>query len=255
MKLNMVGKICLALIFALLVTKLCQGPSTTKPTLPVKGTPVLSEVEKQKIAEADRARKEKRKEAQAKFEANKKEVLATLNKLRKSRDWIEAKRIIAEYSDVDDADLTKLANKILADAEYLWVKQLPASNLKANYDGYKKLLALDPDNALYKQKAEYYGKQVRKREAFLASIGPKPTASAWDGHYYEVERYLKRHLKAPDSLKWNGCTEVYTNDLGWLVGCEYRAKNSFGGYVIEQAWFTIRNGSVVKVEPPTAYKF
>ncbi|XXJ19983.1 hypothetical protein ACR42D_10640 [Desulfovibrio caledoniensis] len=224
-----------------------------EPITQAKSRPAA--VETQKSAEKQHAEQEEHLQAQVEFAAVKKEVMDTLVKLRKSKDWIQAKRIAAKYSDVDDADFKGLVNKIQADEDYLWVKKLPASKIEANYNGYKALVALAPDNALYKQKMEHYGKMVRKRMAFISTLGPKPTASAWDGHYYEVERYLKSRLKDPGSLEWNGCTEVYTNNLGWLVGCQYRAKNSFGGYVIEQYWFTIKNGRVVKMEPASTYTF
>lgn len=41
---------------------------------------------------------------------------------------------------------------------------------------------------------------------------------------------VKRSLKDPDSLKWE---HIYTNDDASVVCLRYRAKNSFGGYVIE----------------------
>ena len=41
---------------------------------------------------------------------------------------------------------------------------------------------------------------------------------------------VKRSLKDPDSLQWE---YIYTNDDASVVCLRYRAKNSFGGYAIE----------------------
>lgn len=41
---------------------------------------------------------------------------------------------------------------------------------------------------------------------------------------------VKRSLKEPDSLQWE---YIYTNDDASVVCLRYRARNSFGGYVIE----------------------
>lgn len=58
-----------------------------------------------------------------------------------------------------------------------------------------------------------------------------------DGSVSQIERYLRTNLKDPDSLdfiKWVG--PVLT-DNAWTVMVTYRAKNSFGGYVIESYMF------------------
>ncbi len=72
--------------------------------------------------------------------------------------------------------------------------------------------------------------------------------SAWDGSVYQVERYLKRYLKEPDSFQAIEWSPVQETDTGYIVRCKYRAKNSFGGYVIENQIFTLnRNGNVLSV--------
>jgi len=63
--------------------------------------------------------------------------------------------------------------------------------------------------------------------------------SPWDGSVHAVERYLKRNLKDPDSFKAVEWTPVKKGCGNYTVGLSYRAKNSFGGYVVEQAVFTL----------------
>ena len=42
----------------------------------------------------------------------------------------------------------------------------------------------------------------------LVKFGKPPIASAWDGSYSAVERYLKKVAKDPDSVKIASCTSV-----------------------------------------------
>lgn len=70
------------------------------------------------------------------------------------------------------------------------------------------------------------------------------------GGEYAINKYLKNcYLKDPDSLVIMALSEPkWGNKLGWEVACRYRAKNSFGGYVVEQKIFYIHQGNVVLVE-------
>jgi hypothetical protein len=84
-----------------------------------------------------------------------------------------------------------------------------------------------------------------------ASKAPKETVynSSYDGSVYQVERYLERNLKDPDSfeaIEWSSV--VKRADGGFMVRCKYRAKNSFGGYVVEnQAFILDSTGNVTQV--------
>lgn len=85
-------------------------------------------------------------------------------------------------------------------------------------------------------------KQELEREKNL----PKIQNSAWDGSVYQVERYLKKNLKDPDSyqsIEWSSIIEKNGN---YQVRHKYRAKNSFGGYVVEDCIFTLnKEGDVI----------
>ncbi|MFZ5804893.1 MAG: hypothetical protein ACOY7U_08580 [Acidobacteriota bacterium] len=62
--------------------------------------------------------------------------------------------------------------------------------------------------------------------------------SAWDGSVWQVESWLKANLKDPDSLEFIEWSPVQkTRDGGFMVRAKYRAKNSFGGYVVENRLF------------------
>lgn len=77
--------------------------------------------------------------------------------------------------------------------------------------------------------------------------------SSFDGSVSQVKRYLKSNLKDPDSydgIEWSKIqiTESDPN-YRYYVRHKYRAKNSFGGYVISNKIFYLdRNGSVVDVK-------
>lgn len=84
----------------------------------------------------------------------------------------------------------------------------------------------------------------------------------WDGSVYQVELYLEKNLKDPNSLDAIDWSLVQKTDVPgapykYIVRCKYRAKNSFGGYVIEdQAFYLDAQGEVIGVEnmdaPPSS---
>jgi len=81
----------------------------------------------------------------------------------------------------------------------------------------------------------------------IEKFGEPPQNSAWDGSVKCVKDYLKAIAKDPDSLKYESWSEPYYSEEGWIVRCNYRAKNSFGGYEREIKYFLIRHGAVVEI--------
>lgn len=77
--------------------------------------------------------------------------------------------------------------------------------------------------------------------------------SPYDASVYQVERYLKReYLKDPDSyegIEWSKVQIDNSNSLyKYYVRHKYRAKNGFGGYVVEEKLFYLdQSGNVVSV--------
>ncbi len=80
---------------------------------------------------------------------------------------------------------------------------------------------------------------------------PQPPApvvsnSAWDGSVWQVERFLERNLKDPDSFEAIEWSPVLDTGDGFTVRCQYRARNGFGGMVVENKLFRLSlNGDVV----------
>jgi hypothetical protein len=78
--------------------------------------------------------------------------------------------------------------------------------------------------------------------------------SDYDGSVSQVEKYLKKeYLKDPDSYEGISWSSVQTDNSNaqfkYYVRHKFRAKNSFGGYVIEEMMFYLDNdGYVVSVK-------
>ena len=71
--------------------------------------------------------------------------------------------------------------------------------------------------------------------------------SAWDGSVYQVKSWLKDNLKDPKSLEFIEWDYVHKNANGsFTVRVKYRAKNSFGGYAVENKLVTLdASGNVI----------
>lgn len=67
---------------------------------------------------------------------------------------------------------------------------------------------------------------------------PRIENSSWDGSVYQVKLWLEKNLLDPDSLEfieWSPIEEL--EDGGYRVRAKYRAKNTYGGFVIEEQLF------------------
>lgn len=149
------------------------------------------------------------------------------------------------------------------------LKAIPAAEIHRNQALYAQLVQMNPDNERFKEKLDHYTAKVdeqKRREAEakakrekehqerVARFGERPTQSAWDGSYFAVDEYLRRVANDPDSIEISGCTEVNYHSEGWLVGCNYRGRNGFGGMVRQANWFTIRHGRVVQMHDADAFR-
>lgn len=92
-------------------------------------------------------------------------------------------------------------------------------------------------------------KRLTEAQSTIKEIGQKPVNSAWDAAIKPVQDFLKKNLKDPESVKYDEWSPVilasYGGEKCWAVRCRYRAKNSFGGYVLTNQIFYIRNNQVV----------
>lgn len=77
--------------------------------------------------------------------------------------------------------------------------------------------------------------------------GPKPEPSNWDGSFRCVKEYLKRNLNDPGSVKYESWYEAVEHGEYWAVRVRFRAKNAFGGYVLEDKIALIQNSEVVQM--------
>lgn len=115
-----------------------------------------------------------------------------------------------------------------------------------NYSDYKtrKEIMAGKDRFNEIRKAENW---IKEHESEInASRYKSRVVNGYDGSVWQVEEYLKQNLKDPDSYESIEWGNVTSNDQGYFVKHKYRAKNSFGGYVIETQVFQIdMQGNIV----------
>ena len=71
------------------------------------------------------------------------------------------------------------------------------------------------------------------------SGGEAVTNSQWDASVWQVKSWLNANLKDPDSLEYLEWSAVVETSDGYIVRVKYRAKNSFGGYVLSNQKFSL----------------
>lgn len=84
-----------------------------------------------------------------------------------------------------------------------------------------------------------------------STIKPKAEVknNKWNGGVKQVEDYLERTLRAPDSYESIEWSEVKEKSDSYYVRHKYRAKNGFGGYVVANQLFHLDfNGNVIDVK-------
>lgn len=73
--------------------------------------------------------------------------------------------------------------------------------------------------------------------------------SSFDGSVAQVEKYLEKNLKDPDSyeaIEWSDVKKVEGQSHRFVVRHKYRAKNGFGGMKIENKLFYLDgSGNVI----------
>lgn len=119
----------------------------------------------------------------------------------------------------------------------------------------KSVDAIPKDSADYR-KAQELRKKVGDRAAVIAAeilvLGEKPKNSEWDGSVLPAQRYLKKTLhdySSSEYLGWSPVVKVYIKkEPFWATRVRIRAKNAFGAYVVNEIYFLIRGGEVVKAE-------
>lgn len=132
-----------------------------------------------------------------------------------------------------------------------WIKNNLAVEFKYSSSGYVSLsyynipkhgtIFLNNEVELYMKIYE----KIKEEEKNKVQIINSP----WDGSVSQVKKFLKKNLKDPDSyesIEWGKVKQI--GDV-YKVYHKYRAKNSFGGYVVEKHTFTIDfNGNIIDVK-------
>lgn len=221
--------------------------------------------ERERQAQKQRAEAQAQKAAEARqaaIEQFRKDPTTTLKKARslsQEQRWPEVVALLEPLLPAENEDAQNLYEHALESKLVAELARIPASDAKANYERYDRLTELRPDNATYAQKRDRYkanwDEQQAKELAEKLLFGNTPQQSPWDGSYPEVKAYLKSTAHDPDSIEFVGCTEVFKNDAGWVIGCEYRGSNAFGAKILTANWFRIQRGQVVQVYDEDAFRW
>lgn len=210
-----------------------------------------------KAQEAQR-QEQVRTQLREKIETDRPTVLKELDAIKISKDRYE--RADEYLAAKDDVEIRSIRNKARTKWLLSNVSITPTSNTSKMIELYRELSEINPKNSKFKRLLKKYqakaDKQEKRRNRRIASFGKPPIQSGWDGTYHVVKSFLKSAAKDPDSIKLSKCTDVKVDDKeGWLVGCEYFGKNSFGATVRNSNWFIVKHNKVTKKYPISAYKY
>ena len=235
------------------------------------------EKQQQEFAKFEREAKQAETDANnAYFRNNREQVLALVNEAMHLKQYDIALFRADPYLTANDTELNEIVSKarnVLAARKQAKERKEKEAALLAELatkpgtnrtkDIYSELLALAPENTTYKSKLQQYTEiaaneaalnekiaqeQRQQLEAHRKKFGNEPIRSSWDNSYHAVERYLERNAHDPDSIDISGCTKATIAPTGWLVACEYRAKNGFGALIKTSSWFIIVNDTVIDME-------
>jgi len=147
-----------------------------------------------------------------------------------------------EYTKIND--ITPLRN--LDNLKELNIENTDNLNITNNI---KLIIELQEKGVAVKYKDTKYTNNSSYNVKSNSDPGEKPENSLWDGSVYEVKTFLENHLKDPDSVEYidwyKPSLKEHNGDEYWGVKVKYRAKNSFGGYVVNTQLFLIKDGNVV----------
>ena len=111
------------------------------------------------------------------------------------------------------------------------------------------VLTIGPDMEQLKKEQE---EKAKKEEAIAKAEAVKKAAerrkgfhclSAWDGSHRQTVKLIKKNLKDPKSFEHIETRITPVENGSHIVFTKYRAKNSFGGYVVETQPSAISNAT------------
>lgn len=183
--------------------------------------------------------------------ARKDKIIASANALMAKGKYSHAVLDLSEYKDYGDSDLTAAYDRAITGMyaaktkEYVAeLRTIPASEYKKNQDLYQALVEMNPDNAKFQSKLDFYTGKIeekqKKYDALVEKIGKYPDQF---GRQYYAEIALERSAHDPDSIDVTYCTDGRgTASEGWKFKCTYRGKNAFGALVKNTSTFRVKNG-------------
>lgn len=137
------------------------------------------------------------------------------------------------------------------------LKKVPASQYEKNQNLYKQLMSLNPDNALYKKKYEYYSAKIEEKRARESREDERLAAerqkkieeqfSDWNGSHRNLERYIKENMLDPKSY-YHIKTDYWDKGTYIIVKTTFRGKNAFGGLEINSTKAKVDdNGNLIQI--------
>ena len=87
--------------------------------------------------------------------------------------------------------------------------------------------------------------------AYLLLIGLQCESQTKQPHNFRmisvVKQYLSKSLKDPHSIEYISWSKPVFKNGSWIVRVRYRAKNSFGGYVVESRIFHVKDSLIILI--------
>jgi hypothetical protein len=88
-----------------------------------------------------------------------------------------------------------------------------------------------------------------EQDKIVKEYGPEPSLNSWNGVARVIEDFLERTAKDPSSIKYGGASNLYRTTYNgtkcYLQRVDWRAKNSFGGYVRDVYEFYVKYDVVI----------
>jgi hypothetical protein len=156
-------------------------------------------------------------------------VTSALDAANSSTRWLED---AVRQADVNQGrSALQAGERALEDLQGLGAK-------KAEIEGLKRRLAreeskLERISAVQERARIKAAKEVEQQRAMARNKGPRPEGG-WDGVVTCVRHWMNRNLKDPGSLEIIEVSPVVELPEYWAQRVKYRARNSFGGYVLAE---------------------
>lgn len=183
-----------------------------------------------------------------KFDANRKAIIdEVLTEIDEGNFW-RARAIARKYEHVADPYLISLDSQAHEKQLLKEIGRVPESDAARRHKIYAQLVELVPASSEYQRQKQRYGEIVgRQRAATKARLDKYGAKPGENDIYSAVRRYLRQVAHDPRSIQDLGCTYPRFTEMGWMVACQYRGRNGFGGMVKNRNFFYLRHGSVVSM--------